>query len=320
MRIQGLLLLFFTNLAFGQYQTVANAPVSVTPTHADDIVIVLNGYCTDPPQLNEACKTEITRSEFEQLSAALQPALTDTQRLTIAYAYARNLRMAVVAQQRGIDKTEKFAQQMRYARLQLLAQDLNQSLQTQADQISDAELAAYYRAHQADFEEAVFERIIVPHVGRTPEARVDAMAQLATQVRARLQSGETSDQLQRDVFTQSATPYKDVNTRMEKIRSTSLPPNQAQVMAMQVGQVSDVISDPDGAHFIFKMIEKRLPEIAEVRDEMIKSISTQRFQDSTKEFQGNTVFSDSYFNPASAQVGQSGQHGRAGKRMSANDQ
>jgi len=313
MRILSLLFLFVTSLTSAQ----VTQPVSATPASDNEIVMTLNGYCSEPPRLDDSCKTEISRAEFDQLSAALQPDLTFSQRLTIAYAYARNLRMAAIAEQRGIDKSAKFEQQMRYARLQLLAQDLNQTLQTEASQISDNDIAQYYRVHQDDFEEAELERIIVPHTGHTPEANSEAMAKLAIEVRARLYNGEASDQLQREVFTQSATPYTSVNTKIEKIRRNSLPPNQAQIMAMEAGQVSAVISDPDGAHFIYKMVEKRVPELAELKDEITKSISAQRYRDSTREFQGNTVFSDSYFNPPSNQAITGAQRARLAKR--AND-
>jgi hypothetical protein len=65
--------------------------------------------------------------------------------------------------------------------------------------------------------------------------------------------------------------------------------------------VSEVISDPSGAHFIYKVVaEGRLP-LEEAREEIHRLISARRYRDSTSAFRGNVVFSDGYFNPAPAQ-------------------
>jgi hypothetical protein len=290
MRICSLILLLLANLASAQ-----NASPGINP---DTPVITLHGYCDHTVKPDEDCKTVVTRAQFEQLSTALQPDMTMPQLLKVANAYARNLRMAALAEQRGIDKTEAFQEQMRYARLQLLAQDLDQTLQTEARQISDADVDLSFHAHQSDFEQATLVRIFVPHIGKSATATAEAMAQLAASVRYRLENGEDADRLQREVFEQAAMPVNSVNTRLDKIRRDALAPNHAAVMALQTNQVSEVISDPEGAHFIYKLLEKRDPALAEVRDEIVKTIATQRYRDSTKATQGQTVFSDAYFNPA----------------------
>jgi hypothetical protein len=84
---------------------------------------------------------------------------------------------------------------------------------------------------------------------------------------------------------------------MEKVRGATLPPQHESVMDLKPGEVSAVFSDPEGAHFIYKMISKEMLPLEAAKDEIRTAISTQRYRDSMKGFQGDVVFSDAYFNP-----------------------
>jgi hypothetical protein len=68
-------------------------------------------------------------------------------------------------------------------------------------------------------------------------------------------------------------------------------------MDMKPGEVSEVISDPGGAHFIYKMISKQTLTLEEAKTEIRGAISGQRYRDSMKGFQGDVVFSDADFTP-----------------------
>ena len=125
------------------------------------------------------------------------------------------------------------------------------------------------------------------------------MTKLAADLRARAANGEDPDKLQVEAYTAAGIPRTSPNTRMEKVRRTTLPPRQELVMDMKPGEVSDVFSDPAGAHFIYKMISKQTLTQEEVKAEIRAAISTQRYRDSMKSFEGDVVFSDAYFNPPS---------------------
>ena len=86
----------------------------------EDAVMTINGFCSTPGHPGDPCQTVVTRAQFEQLTEALQPGMPPDLRLKVANAYARMMRMAAVAEQRGLDKTPAFAEEMRYARIQLL--------------------------------------------------------------------------------------------------------------------------------------------------------------------------------------------------------
>ena len=150
----------------------------------DDPVITLDGFCADPTRPGGACRTVITRAQFDRLVDALQPGMPLPLRLKVANAYARNLKMSAAAQERGLDKTPAFAEELRFARLQLLSQDLDGALRAAANQVTDADLDQYYEKNRSSYEEATVARIFVPPVKQAGGA-VDTMTPVAADLRAR---------------------------------------------------------------------------------------------------------------------------------------
>ncbi len=298
----------------------------------DDPVITVNDFCADATQQGTACKTVITRAQFEKLTEALQPGMSLSLRLNVANSYALFLRKSAAAEKRGLDKTTAFEEEMRFARMQLLSHDLDHALQADANNITDADLEDYYKKNESSFEQATVARIFVPHTKRavpaheehkdddadaasavTPKADAktsatqpteaqkkadeEAMTKVAADLRARAVNGEDPDKLQIEAYTASGLPGTTPNTKMEKVRRTTLPPRHETVMDLKPGEVSEVFSDPGGAHFIYKMISKETLTLEDVKTEIRTVISSQRYRDSMKSFQDNVVFSDAYFNP-----------------------
>lgn len=312
MRLEIPVCLLFASLAYGQAAPAAASPAAADVPEIevgpDDPVITVNGFCTDPTQTGTACKTVITRAQFEKLTEALQPGMSLSLRLNVANAYARNLRMAAAAAKRGLDKTPAFEEEMRYARMQLLAQDLTRALQAEANNITDADLADYYKKNESSYEQTTLARIFVPRAKQSTAAHGDtedvqtrldeeAMAKVAAELRARAVNGEDPDKLQIEAYRAAGIPRTSADTKMEKVRRAALPPRHEAVMDMKPGEVSEVFSDPGGAHFIYKMISKQTLTLEEAKTEIRTAISSQRYRDSMKGFQGEVVFSDAYFNP-----------------------
>jgi hypothetical protein len=319
MRFQCLVSLLLVGAGF--QQAVQSAPSSGAGAKAaeamvgpDDPVITLDGFCADSAQQGGACKTVITRAQFEKLTEALQPGMSMSLRLTVANAYARNLRMSAAAEKRGLDKTPAFEEEMRYARMQLLSQDLNHALLADANDVSDADLEDYYKMNEGSYDQATVARIFVPHAKQivaaheahgnsrsadaqsavTPE---DAMTRVAADLRTRAVSGEDPDKLQIEAYAEAGMPRTSANTKIEKVRRATLPPAHEAVLDLRPGETSEVFSDPAGAHFIYKMLGKQRLSLEEVKSEIRGAISSQRYRDGIKAFQGDVVFSDAYFNP-----------------------
>src|SRR5208282_588124 len=105
MRSQYLVCLLLAGLAYGQAAQPATPPAagakaeastSAAPEKAaevkvgpDDPVITLKGFCADATQQGDACKTVITRAQFEKLVETTQPGMPPAMRRNLASNYAR---------------------------------------------------------------------------------------------------------------------------------------------------------------------------------------------------------------------------------------
>ena len=97
MRFQCLVCLLLAGLAYGQAAQPAIPPTAATPAAGakaeqsapaatdktpeikvgpDDTVITLKSFCADATQQGDACKTVITRAQFEKLAETLQPGMS----------------------------------------------------------------------------------------------------------------------------------------------------------------------------------------------------------------------------------------------------
>ena len=350
------LCLLLASLAWGQAIQPAlransqkNIPATDKPSEVqvgpDEPVITLDGFCADSVPHDRPCKTVITRAQFEKLTDALQPGMPLELRLKVANAYTRMMKMAAAAEKRGLDKTPAFEEEMRYARIQLLSQDLSHVLQEEANGITDADLEAYYHQNQLSFEQATLARIFIPHSKRTAsaanaskatrsaasqsptaaqpdaqeQAEAAAMTQLAADLHVRAVHGEDPNKLQLEAYTAAGITGVHSSTRMEKVRRAMLPPQHEAVMDLKPGQVSQVFSDPEGAHFIYKMLGKETLPLDDVKAEIHSQIANQRYRESMKAFQGDVVFNDAYFVPAGSQVSAPHPHRRQSDPVSQRD-
>lgn len=344
MRSQYLVCLLLAGLAYGQAAQPATPPAagakaeqsaSTTPDKApevkvgpDDTVITIKGFCADATQQGDACKTGITRAQFEKLANALQPGMSTAIRRQLATSYARMLRMSTVAEKRGLDKDPRFSEMMGYARMQILTQQLGAALQEDSSKVADGDLEDYYKKNAANYEQATFARIFVPRTKQivtpaaTPKAGAkpsvkpgakttpaappteaqkkaaeETMKKVAADLRARAAKGEDPDKLQKEAFAAAGLPNNATNTKLEKARRTTLPANHQTVMDLKPGEVSEVISDPNSAYYIYKMVSKETLTLETVKTEIRNQISSQRYRDSMQGFQGNFDLNEAYFGP-----------------------
>jgi len=338
MRFQYLVYLLLAGLAYGQAAPSATPPAA-TPSAAtdkapeikvgpDDAVITLKGFCADATQQGDACKTVISRAQFEKLAESLQPGMSPAIRRQLATAYSRILRMSTVAEKRGLDKQPKFEEKMNYARMQVLSGELSSALQEEAGKVTDGDIDDYYKKNEASYEQATFARIFVPrakqivnpvvrpkagtNVGAKASATAstnklpteaqkkaseEAMTKLAAGLRARAAKGEDPDTLQKEAYVAAGLPGNAPSTKMEKVRRTTLPANHQAVMDLKPGEVSEVISDPNSGHYIYKLVSKETLSVDTVKPEIRSTISSQRYRDSMQNFQGNVDLNDAYFGP-----------------------
>jgi bifunctional DNA-binding transcriptional regulator/antitoxin component of YhaV-PrlF toxin-antitoxin module len=349
MRFQCLVCLLLAGLAYGQAAqpstpnaATANAAGAKAEQSAsaatdkapeikvgpDDTVITLKGFCADATQQGDACKTVISRAQFEKLAESLQPGMSPAIRRQLATAYTRMLRMSTAAEKRGLDKGAKFDEMLYFARMQILSQELSRALQEDSGKVTDGDIDDYYKKNEASYEQATFARIFVPRAKQIvnpvvkpkagakagakasattitnqppteaqKKASEDAMTKLAAGLRARAAKGEAPDTLQKEAYAAAGLPGNAPNTKMEKVRRTTLPANHQAVMDLKPGDVSEVISDPNSGHYIYKLVSKETLSVDTVKPEIRSTISSQRYRDSMQGFQGNVDLNDAYFGP-----------------------
>jgi len=287
------------------------APAKELPPDAP--VITVKGLCKAADKTAASCVTIITKAEFDKLVDAVQPNMPARSRRPFADRYAHALVMSSKAQDMGLDKGATFDQKMNLARVQILAQELGHALQEQAAQISDKDIEAYYQANLPKFEQVDADRIYIPKNRTPPEEEkatsVEAQKKFqeesekilqaeADKLRARAVAGGDFAKLQAEAFDVAGIKTGAPNTAMGKIRRNVLAQNQAVVMDLKPGDVSQVIVDPNG-FYIYKVKTKSTLSLDEVRDEIKASLRSQRMQDAMQAVtQSATVTIDpDYFGP-----------------------
>ena len=91
------------------------------------------------------------------------------------------------------------------------------------------------------------------------------MTKLAAGLRARAAKGEDPDKLQKEAYVAAGLPGNAPSTKMEKVRRTTLPANHQAVMDLKPGEVSEVISDPNSGHYIYKLVSKETLSVDAVK-------------------------------------------------------
>jgi bifunctional DNA-binding transcriptional regulator/antitoxin component of YhaV-PrlF toxin-antitoxin module len=245
-------------------------------------------------------------------------------RRQLATAYTRMLKMSTAAEKRGLDKQPKFDEMMHFARMQILSQELSRALQEDSGKVTDSDIEDYYKKNEASYEQATFARIFIPRAKQikppvaTPKpgekagakttatqapteaqqkAAEAAMKKVAADIHARAVQGEDPDKLQKEAYADAGLPGNAPNTKMEKVRRTTLPATHQAVMGLKPGEVSEVISDPNSGHYIYKLVSQETLSVDTVKPEIRNLISSQRYRDGMQGFQGNVDLNDAYFGP-----------------------
>lgn len=336
----GIVCLLFGALAWGQQPSKpapAASPAETKPAAEapkapevapDAAVITIKGACEKAESTPAAdCKITMTRAQFEKIVDSVQPNLPPRARRQFATRYADALAMSKKAEAMGLDHTASFDERMRLARIQVLSQELNKAMQEKASQVSDEDIADYYKKNQEKFEEAEMDRIYVPKSQEFPDEEGDkklseadqdkrtkdseqSMKAEADKLHARAVKGEEFGKLQEDAFNAAGIKTGAPTASLAKMRRTMLPATQVAVMDLKPGQVSDVITDQNG-YFIYKVKSKDVIALDQAKDEIKNTLRSQRMQDEMQKVQASfsTDYNDNYFGPETAARGPMGRPG-----------
>jgi len=280
----------------------------------DATVITVDGLCENPPADKSAgaCKTTFTREQFEKILTSIQPNMPARGRRQFANRYVNALIMSQKAHEQGLDQGPAFEQRMGLARIQILSQLLNQSMQEKASQVSEDDIKDYYEKHKADFRETALHRIFIPKT-QTQNSKVKlskeeqekatkageaAMKAEADKIRASAAAGGDVNKLQEEAFQVAGVKTKSPSTDMGEVRPDGLPAAQASVMDLKTGAVSEVFSDASG-YFVYKVGAKETQPLEKVQDEIRGTLRGQHMQAEMQAVQqsAKTTLDEAYFGP-----------------------
>jgi hypothetical protein len=309
-------------------QPPAAAPDISASVPATAAVITVNGVCPAQPKAAAArgtaattpsgakpaaaktsaaaadCKTVITKAEFEKLANAVAPNVTPQLKKQLANVLPRLIAMSAEAKKRGLDKTPQFEETVKFAKMQILTNELQRSIQEEAAKVPREEIEKYYKEHPEAFEQLNVDRLFVPRSKQDndeekeenaknekltddeqkakqakekeeAEESEQAMSKLAEALRGRAAAGEDFGKLQKEAFDAAGMKITAPNVNLPKVRHSGLPPAHAAVFELKAGEVSQVINDSAG-HYVYKVNSKDVPPLDQVKDEIHSTLQNQR--------------------------------------------
>ena len=354
MRKSWLLCVLLGALAWGQgapgAPPPAQGPTSPAPADTaaavppDAAVITVQGVCPAEPKAAAApgaaakptlttrpssadCKTVITKAEFEKLASAVAPNVTPQLKKQLAGVLPRFIAMSEAAKKQGLDKTPQFAETLKFAKMQILTNELQRKIQEDAAKVPPTEIVNYYKSNPEAFEQFSLDRLFVP---RTKQVEADskeegdkdeklteeqekakeaaekakaeegeqAMTKLAESLRERAAAGEDFIKLQKEAFEAGGMKIESPTVSLPKVRRTGLPPAHAAVLELKPGEVSQVIND-SGGHYIYKVNSKEQIPLDQAKDEIQKNLQNQRTRDMMDKVNGSfkAETNEAYFGP-----------------------
>ncbi len=273
------------------------------------------------------CKTIITKAQFEKLAGAVAPNVTPQVKKQLAGVLPKFIGMSSEAKKQGLDKTDQYRETVEFAKMQILATELQRKIQEEAAKISPAEIEAYYKEHTDTFEQFNVDRLFVPRTKQTDaetkeeddkdeklsddakkakeateKAKEDeseqAMTKLAESLRARAAAGEDIAKLQKEAFDAAGMKIESPTVKLPNVRRTGLPPAHAAVFALKPGEVSQVISD-SGGHYVYKVNSVDHMTLDQATNEIHSKLQNERTKEmmekATNSFKVET--NDQYFGP-----------------------
>jgi len=276
----------------------------------------------EPAKSSANCETVITRAEFEKMASGIAPNMTPQLKRQLASVYPRLLVMSQEAEKHGLQNSPQYKEVMKFARMQILTNELQRSIQEEAEKVSQQDIADYYKKNPEAFEQYSLERLYVPLTKQAAEEaeaneKKDSekepeqpekvkqeqdeqeMSKLAESLRARASAGEDFAKLQKEAFTAAARKVEPPTVSMPKVRRTGLPSSHAAVFDLKPGEVSVVFSDA-GGHSVYKLVSKEQVPLDQVKEEIRGTLRTQRMRDAMDKVQNSfkTETNEAYFGPA----------------------
>ncbi len=350
MRKSWLLCVLLGTLAWGQMQPGSTPPTPAPPPGAapqaapapapevpeNAIVMTIVGVCPPAPAAAKTatakapvkkaadCKTTLTRAEFEKIASGLSPNVTPQLKRQLSSALPKFMAMSEAAKKKGLDKTPAYQETLKVAKMQILTNQLQRSVQEEAEKVPPTEIDTYYKANPEAYEQFSLDRLFIPR-NKQPatdapegdaklteeqqkakeaadkekqEAGEKELAKLADTLRERAAAGEDFTKLQKEAFEAANMKMDSPTVNLPKVRRTGLPPAHVAVFDLKVGDVSQVITD-NGGHYIYKVVSKTTLPLDQVRDEIRNTLKSQRTKEMMDKYTNSyhVETNEAYFGP-----------------------
>ena len=272
----------------------------------------------------------ITRGEFEKLTKALQQGptpLNAQQKRQLATQLPGVIAMSEAAKKKGLDKSEGYLETMKFVKMRILAQKLQDAVREEADNVPPEQIAKYYKENPEAYEQFSLDRLFIPRnkqpsaedkeEAKEPEKLTEEqqkakdaadkakqekgeqeLNELAETLRQRAAAGEDIAKLQKEAFEAAGTKVENPTVNLPKVRRTGLPPAHAAVFELKVSEVSAVISD-NGGHYVYKVVSKEVLPLDQVKDEIHNKLKGERLKTMMDNYTNSheAVTNDAYFGP-----------------------
>lgn len=312
----------------------------------NEVVLTIKGVCSPAAKTSTAstaaagktaaaakkpadCETKLTRAQFEKIATALSPNLTPQLKRQLESVLPRFMAMSDAAKAKGLDKTPHFEELMRVVKMQVLTQELQRSVQEQADKISPAEIEKYYNDHPDQYEQYALDRLFIPRFKQTEPDKDDLkdmteeqrkakeaadktkqeqgeqeMNKLADSLRARAAAGEDFTKLQKEAFEAAGEKVDNPTVNLPKVRRSGLPPAHAAVFDLKASDVSQVVSD-NGGHYVYKVLTKDEVPLDQVKDEIHNKLKADNMKEMMDKYTNSfqSIPNEAYFGPPAAPGG-----------------
>jgi parvulin-like peptidyl-prolyl isomerase len=134
-----------------------------------------------------------------------------------------------------------------------------------------------------------------PDLQKKREASETEMKAEADKLRARAATGEDFAKLQQEAYDFAGyTQIKASNPRVDKARKDRIPPADASIFELKVGDVSQVFSGPSG-FVVYKVDAIEDLPVASVHDEISRKLASDREKGQIETVQSSTNLDDAYF-------------------------
>jgi len=202
--------------------------------------------------------------------------------------------LAAEARKKGLDKTDRFKQQMDLMRDNALAGALIADLQTSL--VTDKDIQAYYDSHKAEFQRATTRHILISTSGEKALTDEQAKAK-ADALKKRLDGGEDFAAVAK---AESQDPgSKDDGGALQPFGPGQMVPEFEQMaFSQEINAISAPVKTRYGYHII--QTQKRdVAPLAEVKDEIADLLRPQKLETLVDQLrkQVNPTLDDAFFGP-----------------------